>query len=141
MRHMHGAHNPRRVLFLVSDGGDNHSRFTEGEVRRLVEEEDVQIHAIGIHDRAGSREEMHGPRTLEELANMTGGLHYEVDDIRELPQLAARMSVALHDRYLLGYTPRPPGLPGKFRKIQVKLIQPKGAPRLYVYARSGYRMP
>lgn len=140
MRQMRGAQNQRKALFLVSDGGDNHSRLTERELRRLVEEEDVQIHAVGIHDGAATSEEMRGPWTLDDLAKMTGGQHHMVKDVAELPQLAARMSLALHDRYLLGYRPSHDGEPGTFRKIGVKVTQPKGA-RLYVYARRGYRMP
>jgi hypothetical protein len=55
-----------------------------------------------------------------------------VNAISELPTLATRMSIALHDLYLLGYRPTPPGEPPTFRKIQVKLALPKGSPRLYV---------
>ena len=58
IRQMRGARNQRKVLFLVSDGGDNHSRLTERELRRLVEEEDVQIHAIGIHDKGASMDRL-----------------------------------------------------------------------------------
>ncbi len=137
MRQMRGAHNQRKVLFVVSDGEDNHSRFTERELLRALEEEDLQIHAIGIHDGMASM----GPRVLENLAKMTGGQHHMVRDIAELPAIAARMSLALHDRYLLGYRPTPPGQPGKFRKIEVKVKQPKETSRLYVFARRGYRMP
>jgi hypothetical protein len=115
--------------------------LTERELRHLVDEEDVQIHAIGIHDHAGSMEEARGPWILEDLARMIGGQHHMAKDIAELPALAAQMSLALHDRYLIGYKPTPPGLSGTFRRINVKLIQPKGTPRLYVYARRGYRMP
>jgi Ca-activated chloride channel family protein len=142
IRQMRGAQNQRKVLFLVSDGGDNHSRLTERELRRLVEEEDVQIHAIGIHDKGASmdREETRGPWVLEELAKMTGGQHYMVSDAGQLPELAAKMSLALHDRYLLGYRPTPPGSSGLFQRIEVKVAQPKGN-RLSVYARRGYRMP
>jgi Ca-activated chloride channel family protein len=138
---MHRAQNRRRVLFLISDGGDNHSRLTKRELRGLLDEEDVQIHAIGIHDRMVSREESRGPWILEDLAKMTGGRHHMVDDIGQLPTLAGEMSRALHDRYLLGYKPTPLGLSGSFRRIDVKLVQAKGAPKLYVYARRGYRMP
>lgn len=141
IRQMRGAQNQRKVLFLVSDGGDNHSRLTERELRRLVEEEDVQIHAIGIHDGPGSREEMRGPWILEDLAQMTGGQHHMVSNIAELPELAARMSLSLHDHYLLGYRPTPPGPSGAFRRIEVKVMPPKGSNRLSVYARRGYRMP
>lgn len=137
---MRRAQNQRKVLFLISDGGDNHSRFTERELRWLLDERDVQIHAIGIHDMAGW-EAMRGPRVLQDLASMTGGQHHMVANISELPELASRMSLALHDRYLLGYRPTPPGLSGQFRRIDVKLVQPKHSPRLYVYARHGYKMP
>jgi Ca-activated chloride channel family protein len=140
VRQMRSARNRRRVLFLISDGGDNHSRFTEREVRHLLDEEDVQIHAIGIHDHMASEEERRGPEVLESLARMTGGLHHMVDDINELPVMASKMSLALHDRYLLGYKPTPPGPSGAFRRIDLKLAQPKGH-KLYIYARRGYRMP
>lgn len=138
---MRRAQNRRKVLFLISDGGDNHSRFTERELRWLLDEEDVQIHAIGIHDHMGSREEARGPQVLEDLAAITGGQHHMVDDIRQLPALAGEMSLALHDRYLLGYKPTPLGLPGQFRRIDVKLAGPKRSPKLYLYARRGYRVP
>lgn len=138
---MRRAQNRRKVLFLISDGGDNHSRFTERELRWLLDERDVQIHAIGIHDHMASREEARGPGILEDLAAMTGGQHHMVDDIGKLPALAGKMSMALHDRYLLGYRPMPPGLSGQFRKIDVKLVQPRRTPKFYLYARRGYRMP
>jgi len=59
----------------------------------------------------------------------------------ELSEIAARMSLSLHDRYLLAYRPTPVGQPGKFRRIEVKVKQPKEMNRLYVFARRGYRMP
>jgi VWFA-related protein len=138
---MREAHNRRRVLFLISDGGDNYSRLTKRGLRRLLDEEDVQIHAIGIHDHAKSREELGGPSILEDLAKMTGGRHHMIENIGELPVLTVQMSLALHDRYLLGYKPTPPGVSGAFRRIDVKLVQPRSTGRLYVYARHGYRMP
>ena len=141
VKEMHGAHNRRRVLFLISDGGDNHSRVTKRELRNLLEEEDVQIHAIGIHDHAMSREEADGPWLLEDLAKITGGRHHMVENIAVLPDLATQMSLALHDRYLIGYKPTPPGPSGEFRRIDVKLIHLRKTDRLYVYARRGYVMP
>ena len=71
-------------------------------------------------------EEVRGPRVLEELATMTGGQHHMVNKIAELPDLALRMSLALHDRYLVGYRPTPPGVSGTVRKIDVQLVLPKG---------------
>jgi len=138
---MRSAENRRRVLFLISDGGDNHSRLTERELRVVLDEEDVQIHAIGIHDRMAGLSEGYGPAILEDLARMTGGQHHMVENIGELPAMAAQMGLALHDRYLLGYKPTPLGDSGTFRRIDVKVVQPAAAPKVYVYARRGYRIP
>jgi Ca-activated chloride channel homolog len=141
VQQMRGAQNRRRVLFLISDGGDNYSRLTKRGLRILLDEDDVQISAIGIHDLVASREEVGNPWILEDLAKMTGGQYHRIDNIDGLPALAARMSLALHDRYLLGYRPTPTGLPGTFRRIDVKLVPPKRTPRFYVYRRRGYWMP
>ncbi len=139
VRAMRNAHNDRKVLLVVSDGGDNHSRLSERGLRRILEETEVQIHALGIHDRPSSMDEEAGPRILEDLANMTGGEHHMVKDAGELPDLAAKMGLSLHDRYLLGYHPTPSGMSGKWRRIRVRL---RGAPPSYqIYARTGYRMP
>ena len=141
VRQMRQGRNRRKVLFLVSDGGDNHSRLTARELRRIIDEEDVQIHAIGIHDGSDRMDEARGPWILEDLAKMTGGQHHMVSSAAELPQLAAKMSLALHERYVLGYRPTPSGLSGTFRKIEVKVVRGANAPRVWVYARRGYRMP
>jgi Ca-activated chloride channel family protein len=137
---MREARNRRRVLFLISDGGENHSRLIESELRRLLDEGDVQIHAIGIHDNANSLEEAMGPWILQDLATRTGGQHHIVGAIGELPALAARMSEALHDQYLLGYQPAPMGPSGSFRRIDVKLAVPRRR-KLDLYSRRRYRVP
>ncbi len=145
VRQMRGASRRRRTLFVISDGGDNHSRMSERELRGLLDEADIQIQAIGIHEHPTatppSAEEQRGPWVLDDVAKMTGGQHYIVGDARELPRLAGEISLALHDRYVLGYKPSPAGPSGAFRRIEVKLAKPKEARRLYVYARRGYRMP
>jgi Ca-activated chloride channel family protein len=140
MQQMRNARNERKVLFLISDGGDNHSRITRRELRRMVGEEEVQIHAIGIHDGSATVQDRIEMKILDDLANMTGGQHYLIHDAAELPELASKISLALHDRYLLGYRPEPAGKPGSFRRINVRVAQPKGV-RFSVYARHGYWMP
>src|SRR5579863_8319272 len=52
---MKKAHNPRKALLIISDGGDNSSRYTEAEIKNLVREADVQIYAIGIFEPVSSR--------------------------------------------------------------------------------------
>ncbi len=136
LRRMRNARNEHRVLLVISDRGDSHSRLTEKELGRILEETEVQVHSLGIHD-SGFREEMRGERILGSLSEKTGGEHYMVRHASELPELAARMSLSLHDRYVLTYHPSSPGTPGKWHKIRVTLRGVNG--RHQVYARAGYR--
>ena len=50
MNEMKKAKNPRKALLVISDGGDNNSRYTEGEIKNRVKEADVQVYAIGIYE-------------------------------------------------------------------------------------------
>ena len=138
LERMRAAHNPRKALLVVSDGGDNHSRYSERDLEAFARESDVQIHAIGIHDNPRSTEEMNGTSLLEGLTKMSGGLHFIIRDINELSDVAGKIGEALRDQYILGYYPPPNTTPGKWRKIRVKLVPPKGLPPLQVYARTGY---
>lgn len=126
---------------VISDGGDNNSRFSKSELLQYAREADVQIYGIGIHDGSSSPEEMSGPLLLEELADATGGQHFMVRNENELPDIAARIGVALHDQYMIGYQPPGGAEPGKWRRIRVRLQAPKGVPTLRVYARTGYYAP
>ena len=76
MSQMKKAQNPRKAMLIISDGGDNSSRYTESEVKNAVREADVQIYAIGIFEPVSARgrtlEELNGPSLLNELAEQTG---------------------------------------------------------------------
>jgi Ca-activated chloride channel homolog len=140
---MKGAHNAKKALLIISDGGDNHSRYTEGDVRSFVKEADVQIYAIGLYDPNGGPtvEEREGPFLLNDLTTMTGGRTFAVRQVGDLPDIASKISMELRNQYVLGYRPSDRGHDGKWRKIKVKLRPPKGLPPLTVFAKSGYYGP
>jgi Ca-activated chloride channel homolog len=142
---MKKAKNPRKALLLISDGGDNSSRYSEAEIKALVKEADVQIYAIGIYESASSRsrtpEETSGPALLTEIAEQTGGRQYQVDDLNELPDVAAKIGVELRNQYILGYSPKNLTRDGKYRRVQVKLVQPHGMPLLRSFWKQGYYAP
>lgn len=139
---MKQARYQRKALLVVSDGGDNHSRFTESEVRSMVRESDVQIYAIGIFDvYAATREEQLGPILLHDISAETGGQLFRVDDVGEMGDIAAKISAELRNEYVLGYTPGNTKRNGKWRKLKVKLEPPPGLPQLSVHARTGYYAP
>jgi Ca-activated chloride channel family protein len=142
---MKKAHNPRKALLIISDGGDNSSRYTESEIKNLVREADVQIYAIGIFEPVSSRgrtaEEMNGPGLLIEIAEQTGGRHFALENLNELPDVAAKIGIELRNQYILGYSPSNKARDGKFRKVHVELEQPRGLPPLTAIFQVGYYAP
>jgi len=139
---MRQAEYPRKALLVVSDGGDNRSRYTENEVRSLVRESDVQIYSIGIFDPdAPTMEERLGPLLLNDISNETGGRLFKVDDVSEMGDIATKISEELRNEYVLGYSPTNQKHDGKWRKVKVKLEPPPGLPPLTVHARNGYYAP
>ncbi|HEX3878008.1 MAG TPA: VWA domain-containing protein [Bryobacteraceae bacterium] len=142
LHEMKKGKNARKALLIISDGGDNNSRYTETEVKNLVKEADVQIYAIGIYEMGSARgrtpEEASGPGMLTEVTEPTGGRMYEANSINELPDIAAKIGMELRNQYILGYSPKNQGRDGKYRRVQVKIVQPRGLPPLQARWRAGY---
>jgi VWFA-related protein len=135
---MKKAAHPRKALLLLSDGGDNHSRYTEAEVRKRVRESDVQIYAMGIYSGGGDIND--DPVLLTRLSESTGGRHFEVS-LRDLVDVAAKIGIELRNTYLLGYSPKNLARNGKYRSIVVKVNPPRGMPKLSATWRKGYFEP
>jgi Ca-activated chloride channel family protein len=139
---MRQAKYPKKALLIISDGGDNHSRYTEGEIKSTVREADVMIYAIGIYDHnMPTPEEVAGPGLLSDITEITGGRAFTIDNPNDLGDVATKIGIELRNQYVLGYRPKNPGHDGKWRKIKVKLVPPKGLPPLRVFAKTGYYAP
>jgi Ca-activated chloride channel homolog len=145
MNTMKKARNPRKAILIISDGGDNSSRYTESEIKNAVREADVQVYAIGIFEPMSARgrtpEEMTGPGLLNEIAEQTGGRSFQVENLNELPDIAAKIGIELRNQYVLYYTPKNLARDGKYRHVNVKLAQPRGLPPLKAFYRLGYYAP
>jgi len=145
LHEMKKARNPRKALLLITDGGDNDSRYTQSEIKNLVREADVQIYAMGIFEGGGNRsrtpEEANGPGLLTEIAEQTGGREYSVENINEMADIAAKIGTELRNQYLIGFRPENQERDGKYRKVTVKLVQPRGMPLLRAFFRQGYYAP
>ncbi|HZD78318.1 MAG TPA: VWA domain-containing protein [Acidobacteriaceae bacterium] len=139
---MKQARYERKALLIVSDGGDNRSRYTESELRNLVRESDTELFSIGIFDAyAATTEERNGPLLLHDLSEETGGQLFRVDDVSDMTDIATKISAELRNQYVIGYKPSDAKRDGKWRKVKVKLVPPPGLPPLTVHARSGYYAP
>ena len=142
---MRGARNAKRALLIISDGGDNHSRYNESDIKSFLKEADCQLYAVGIFDpidvRGRTPEELQGPSLLNELTEMSGGRVFPVVNLNELPDIAAKIGMELRNQYVVAYRPSNANRDGSWRKIKVKLTPPRGLPPLSVYAKTGYFAP
>jgi Ca-activated chloride channel family protein len=142
---MRGARNAKRALLIISDGGDNHSRYNESDIKSFLKEADCQLYAVGIFDpmdiRSRTPEELEGPSLLNELTEMSGGRVFPVQNLNDLPDIAAKIGMELRNQYVVAYRPSNGSRDGTWRKIKVKLTPPRGLPPLSVYAKTGYFAP
>jgi Ca-activated chloride channel family protein len=130
--------NSRKIIFLLSDGGDNNSRYTESEMRNLVMESDVCIYSIGLLGTGLSKRNV---RLLSRLSDATGGRFFPVEKLSELRDAVERISAQIRNQYLLGYTPALFLRDGKYRHVEVTLAQPSSGPPLRASWRTGYYSP
>jgi len=144
MVQMKNARHPRKAIVIFSDGGDNRSRYTETEVKDAMREGGMQIYSMGIFDSGtGKRtpEEQRGPGLLADLAEETGGRHFAVENLADLPDVCTLIGNELRSQYILGYAPTNGARDGRYRRIQVDLELAPGAPLATAYHRQGYYAP
>ena len=145
LREMKKAKNPRKAILIISDGGDNHSKYSAHELESLVREADVQIYAMGVFEpsiRLGmSNEEVSGPRLLSELAEQTGGRAFGASEPNDLLSVATRIGIELRNQYVLAYSPANKSKDGKYRRVEVKVTAQPGMPTLKAHWRLGYYAP
>ena len=145
LHEMRKARHSRKVLLVFSDGGDNHSRYTEGELKEAIRESQVQIYTVGIYEPytalPGSFEQWFGPRLMAEIAEMTGGRQFSVENPNDLAEIARKVGRELRNLYVVGYRPSNDARDGKWRKIEVRVDPPRGLRKLQIFNKSGYYSP
>jgi Ca-activated chloride channel family protein len=142
LQKMRAAQYGRKALLIISDGGDNHSRYTEKEIKSAVKEADVMIYAVGTYDQyVQTQEEFLGPELLKDVTGLTGGQAFTLTNPNQLPAAAKNIGSQLRHQYVLAYRPESSTHDGKWHKISVKLRLPKKLPFFHVEARSGYYAP
>jgi len=136
---MKSARNKRKALLLITDGEDNHSRYSFSDIKEFVKEQDVQIFIIGIVNPSGELgSDLGGRAIIEDLAQISGGQAFFPDSADELEDICNKIALELRNQYVLGYHSTNETKDGKWRKIRVKINPPKGHPNLSVHSKSGY---
>ena len=142
LRKMKSAKYGKKALLIISDGGDNHSRYSEHEIKSLAQESDVMIYSIGLFDRyVPTVEEAQGPALLSEISEPTGGRAFTLESPNEMPQVARHIGMELRTQYVLAYRPQDVAHDGKWHRIKVKLRLPRRFAFLQAHARTGYFAP
>lgn len=148
---MHEASEHRRAVLVISDGMDNNSRYTKGDLLQLALEADVQVYAVIVNGIASTSNtipfhpglaskpidmarERQGPNILEELAEKSGGLHFHVSTASEAQNAVDNIAQAIRSEYVLAYQAPPSDSVGKWHRIRIKSHTSK----VKVYARTGY---
>lgn len=137
------ARYSRTALLVISDGGDNNSRHSLRQIKKIARESDIQIYAIDICDAptillTEKLEQRFGRQWLTQVTESTGGRTIALDNPAGIPEAAARASRELRNQYVLGYRPPPATENHKFRKIRVRVSRSSSFLPLQVYYRRGY---
>jgi VWFA-related protein len=138
MAEMENARYTRKAIIVISDGEDNSSHWKVADLKAAVRKQDILIYTIGITDPAESRS---GAALLNEIASQTGGHFFEVNKLKQLPEIAAKIGGWLRNQYVLGYVPSRSLRDGAYRRVELKIARPKGYPRLHAVWRQGYYAP
>jgi VWFA-related protein len=140
LHEMRRSKKNKKALLIISDGGDNHSRYTQKEVTNLVRESDVLIYSIGVFGGGTTPEEAGGGELLNRISEQTGGRLFEANPV-ELPDIAKKIGIELRNRYILGYSSPNQARDGKYHRITVQVVPPRGLPKLSAHWRLGYNAP
>jgi Ca-activated chloride channel homolog len=134
LRQLDEGHRTRKVLVVVSDGGDNASRTTFEEILDTALRKDVVIYSIGIYD-PNDRDAK--PGLLRDLADATGGEAFFPRADEDVTPVLQRIARDIRSSYTVGYVP-PQGAHGQLRRsVRVDVRSPDGR-KLAVRARSSY---
>ena len=137
LEHLKQGSRDKKVLIVISDGGDNASQRNLARIMTMTRQSDAIIYTIGIFD---AQDEDRNPHVLRQLARDTGGETFLPESLKDLAPICERIAHDIRNQYTLTYVPTNRKRDGTYRAIQVKASgQARG--RLTVRTRAGYFAP
>jgi len=132
-QHLQREKREKRVLILISDGGDNSSKYRLDDALRMAQAADVMIYAVGLLDENSADQ---NPGVLKKLTNETGGQVYFPNSGAEVVDVCKAIAADIRHQYTIGYNP-PNEAESGFEKIRVN-VTARGRGKLFVRSRTGY---
>lgn len=128
----------KKVLIVVSDGGDNASAHKLSDIVALVNQSDAIVYTLGIFDE---NDDDRKPRVLQQLSRISGGEAFFPASLAEILPVCEQIAHDIRNQYTISYAPanRKPG--GTYHAIEVKARNSTGRERLHVSTRAGYSTP
>ncbi len=130
----------RKILVLYTDGGDNASSLSFGELVDLLKASDVTVHAIGFLEHQPSVAKLDQRAWLQRLAEVTGGQAFFPLSMRDLDRAYARVAAEIDAQYSMGYVSSNTKTDGTWRKVEIRVTRP-GLAGVKVRTRQGYFAP
>ena len=137
LEHLKEGSRDKRVLIVISDGGDNASHHNLARIMTMTRQSDAVIYTIGIFD---PQDEDRNPHVLRQLARDTGGETFLPESLQDLASVCERIAHDIRNQYTLTYVPANRKRDGTFRVVHVK-ASGQGRGRLTVLTRAGYYAP
>jgi Ca-activated chloride channel family protein len=135
--HLKQAGRDKKVLILISDGGDNASKHSLAQVIGMAKQSTAIIYSIGIFDEQDGDQ---SPSVLERLAKETGGEAFFPESSKEVVSICEGIARDIRNQYTLTYVPTIASQDGRYRAIRVK-ASAHGRGHLSVRTREGYSVP
>jgi Ca-activated chloride channel homolog len=137
LEHLKKGNRDKRVLIVISDGGDNASKHKLAEIMALVAQSDAIVYTIGIFDEHDPDRD---PRVLKRLAKDTGGEAFVPESLKDVVPICERIAHDIRNQYTIAYVSTNRNRDGRYRNIQVRASE-SGRGRLQVRTRTGYFAP
>jgi Ca-activated chloride channel family protein len=135
--HLKKGNRDKKVLIVISDGGDNASKHNLGQIMAMAGQSDAIIYTLGLFDEEDLDK---NPRVLKHLSKATGGEAFLPGSVKEVVPICKRIARDIRSQYTIAYVPTNRKQDGTYRVIQVKAAAP-GRERLSVRTRAGYYAP
>jgi len=137
LEHVKKGDRDKKVLIVVSDGGDNASKHKLAQIMTMAGQSDAIVYAVGVFDE---NDPDRNPRVLRQLARATGGEAFLPRHLRDVIPISEQIARDIRNQYTIAYVSANKKQDGTYRVIQLKAGAP-GRERLSVRARAGYYAP
>jgi Ca-activated chloride channel homolog len=137
IEHLKAGSRDRKALVVLSDGGDNASRWMLDDVLQMAQRSSATIYSIGIYDETDRDK---NPGVLRKIAKLSGGRAYFPDSVKDLDEVWLDIAGGIRSQYTIGYRSSAAARDGSFRKVKIT-AGGNGGRKLQVTARDGYLAP